>query len=251
MPASVEAGFDWRPWLDGDAARSAATIHLIRIPLPTDGIVIPSAVPELNPDEVARAERYLVEPPRRQYVATRVALRRLCGAMLSLDPSEVVFEFAQFGKPAIAAAQNPHGLTFNVSHSGAWAVIAIGWRRRIGVDIEALDARRNWRGLAERFFSIGECQQLAALPEALQHAAFYRIWTSKEAYLKATGLGMSMPLEDFTVAADPRTPPQVLSAKDDPTALTRWTGVAFSPNGDTFGALLWDGGAADVQFWTL
>jgi 4'-phosphopantetheinyl transferase len=252
MPASGEAAAEafWPPWPEGDVDRSATTIHLIRVPLPTDGVVVPSAVSELNPDEVARAERYLVEPPRRQFVATRAALRRLCGAMLSLAPRDVVFEFAQFGKPAVAAVQNPHGLTFNVSHSGAWAVIAIGWQRRIGVDIETQEARRDWRGLAERFFSTDERRQLAALPEPLRHAAFYRIWTSKEAYLKATGLGMSLPLEDFTVAADPNIPPQVLSAKDDPSASTRWAGRAFSPDGVTFGTLLWDGGAADVRQWT-
>ncbi|MDZ4689387.1 MAG: 4'-phosphopantetheinyl transferase superfamily protein [Planctomycetaceae bacterium] len=253
MPTPTDPALDevaWPRWPAGWSGWSASTIDLIRIPLPTDGAIVPATVGELSPDEVVRAERYLVEPPRRQFVTTRRALRRLCGAILSLDPREVLIEFTQFGKPAIAAAQNPHGLAFNVSHSGAWAAIAIGWQRRIGVDLEAVKPQLNWRGLAGRFFAEGEQQQLAELPEPLQPHGFYRVWTGKEAYMKATGLGMSFSLKDFTVAADPRVTPQVLDVVGQPEEAARWHGAAFAPAADVFGTLLWDNGPAEVRQWT-
>ena len=145
----------------------ASTLHVIRVPLATDDIVVPAHIPELSPDEVRRAERYVVEPPRRQFVITRRTLRQLCGRVLRIAPQDVTFEFTQFGKPAIAAAQNPPGLAFNVTHSGDWAVIAVGWQRRIGVDVESRDPNMDWRGLAGRFFSDDEQRQLFELPEPL------------------------------------------------------------------------------------
>lgn len=240
---------DWPEWI-GRPDRDAAAIDVIRIPLPADVTIVPSEFPELTPDEVRRAERYLVEPPRRQFVMTRVALRRVCGELLSLPPRDVTFEFAQFGKPLVAVVQNPNGLAFNVTHSGPSAVIAIGWRRRIGVDIEVANPRLNWRGLAKRFFSAGEQEQLAALPEPQQQTGFYRVWTGKEAFLKATGLGMSFPLDQFTMTADPAITPAVLHLAGDDNAPSQWTGAAFTPGEDTIGTLLWDHGPATVRQWT-
>lgn len=253
MPSPTEPALNDAAWPRlpiGWKGGSASIIDLIRIPLPADGTIVPAAVGELTPDEIRRAERYLVEPPRRQFVTTRRVLRRLCGTFLALEPRDVSFEFTQFGKPVLAAAQNPNGLAFNVTHSGAWAAIAIGRQRRIGVDLESLDRRLNWRGLAGRFFSEAEQRQLAELPESLQQHGFYRVWTGKEAYLKATGLGMSFPLQDFTVAADPRVTPQVLEVVGQPDEAARWRGTAFAPAADVFGTLLWDNGPAEIRQWT-
>jgi len=240
----------WPPMPADWTAASRDELHLVRLSLADTGPVIPAEIPELTPDEVRRAERYLVERPRRQFALTRRAVRRLCSRCLGIAPRDVAFEFTQFGKPTVAAAQNPDGLAFNVSHSGEWAVIALGWRRTLGVDIETVDHRTDFHGLAKRFFSPSEQQQLFALPEALQQAGFYRVWTGKEAYLKATGLGMSFPLGDFTVAADPRQPPRLLEVASQPQEPARWTAAAFTPARDVFGTLLWDHGPATIHHWT-
>jgi 4'-phosphopantetheinyl transferase len=250
MPASADSNASWIEWPGCNGlGDNPGAVHVFRIALPAAGTIVPATFPELSPDEIRRAERYVVEAPRRQFVATRVAVRRLLGEWLSVDPRDVAFEFAQFGKPRVAAAQNRDGLVFNVTHSGSWAVIAIGWQRSLGVDVETFDPRLNRDGLAGRFFSLDEQSQLAALPEPLRVAAFYRIWTTKEAYLKATGLGMSQPLDSFSVRADPQSPPAVLWASGDDADPARWHGTAFSPGEDAFGVVLWDGDPANVRWW--
>jgi 4'-phosphopantetheinyl transferase len=170
--------------------------------------------------------------------------------MLHLPPRAVVFEFATWGKPQLAERQNPAGLAFNVSHSGDWGVIALGWRRTLGVDLETADPGLDHTGLARRFFSDDEQRQLAALPAELRTAGFYRVWTGKEAYLKATGLGMSFPLGSFAVAADPRLPPRLLAVADRPEEPRRWTAAAFTPADNVFGTVMWDGGPATIHRWT-
>ena len=113
-------------------------------------------------------------------------------------------------------------LDFSVSHSADLALIAITVGRRVGVDVERHDAKVRILKLAARFFSPREAAQLASLPECDQLAGFYRGWTCKEAYLKATGLGLSFPLSKFTVALNPHEPASLLDVVDQPDEAARW-----------------------------
>ena len=113
------------------------------------------------------------------------------------------------GKPQLAAGQNPRALHFNVSHSNGIALIAVGSGEPLGVDIERIRKDVDTNSLAERFFSIRERAGLRALPEHLRVPGFYACWTRKEAFLKATGDGLSFPLANFSVTVHPERDPEL------------------------------------------
>lgn len=157
----------------------------------------------LSADEIARASRFLFEKDRTHFTRCRSALRRLLAAYLATSANEIRFEYMPGGKPQLADEQNPCALQFNVSHSAGMALIAVGSKHRIGVDLEKIRGDVDTTALAERFFSVREREGLRALPDHLRTSGFYACWTRKEAYLKATGDGLSFPLADFSVTTHP------------------------------------------------
>jgi 4'-phosphopantetheinyl transferase len=102
------------------------------------------------------------------------------------------------GKPFLPNSS----LRFNLSHASGTALLALGWEHDLGVDIEDASRRLDFANIAARFFAPQERQALEDLPEAEQPAAFFRCWTAKEAYIKALGGGLSIPLDSFTVSLD-------------------------------------------------
>jgi 4'-phosphopantetheinyl transferase len=157
----------------------------------------------LSSDEIARANRFHFEKDRLHFVRCRAALRRLLGRYLAIPAAEVRFEYLTNGKPQLAADQNQRSLQFNVSHSAGLALIAFGTERGLGVDIEKIRADVDTAALSERFFSLRERAGLKQLPEQSRVAGFFACWTRKEAFLKATGEGLSFPLADFSVSTHP------------------------------------------------
>jgi 4'-phosphopantetheinyl transferase len=122
-------------------------------------------------------------------------------------------------KPQLVAEQNPRALQFNVSHSGNIALIAVGSEHPLGVDIEKIRGDVDTAALAERFFSPRERCELRALPDHFRLPAFYACWTRKEAFLKATGDGLSFPLADFSVTTHPDVDPvleEIRGNREDP-----------------------------------
>lgn len=155
----------------------------------------------LNAMELARAKAYADAAARGFYVASVVFRRTILGQALHLLPAEVQFEVpAGSTKPQLARHQNPADWRFNVSHSGEYAVLALVQGRAVGVDIERMRAAVNWRGVAHTAFSASERAALLAASPLHRLDTFYRLWTAKEAYLKACGAGLSVPLEAVSVA---------------------------------------------------
>lgn len=157
----------------------------------------------LAPDEVARASRFHFEKDRIHFIRCRSALRGLLANYLAIPATEIRFEYLTGGKPQLAPEQNPRALQFNVSHSAGVALIAVGSEGRLGVDIEKIRNDTDTASLAERFFSLRERAGLKALPDHLRVPGFFACWTRKEAFLKATGNGLSFPLADFSVSTHP------------------------------------------------
>ncbi len=160
-------------------------------------------VSALSEDEMNRANRFLRAEDRARYMLTRAALRRLLGEATGASPEKLAFALGPYGKPALAGAETLH---FNVSHSGALALIGVSSNHPIGVDIELMRENVDELALARSFFCAEEHGLLASLEGAAQLAAFYRIWTCKEAVLKAFGVGITAYLKDFVVELTPAGP---------------------------------------------
>jgi 4'-phosphopantetheinyl transferase len=150
-------------------------------------------------------------PAARRFATRRTALRLLLGALLGEDPGRVALEHGANGKPRLAGRQ---ALTFNLAHRGDTAVIAVARAGSLGVDLESMRPRVSPQRLAARFFDEREAATLATLSPPLARAAFLRCWTAKEAVLKAIGTGLTEPLSDVAVNADPREPLRLLELPD-------------------------------------
>jgi 4'-phosphopantetheinyl transferase len=176
----------------------------------------------LSADEIARANRFHFDKDRIHFTRCRSALRGLLAGYLRIPATEIHFEYLTSGKPQLEADQNPRALQFNVSHSANVALIAVGSEHRLGVDIEEIRDDVETNSLAERFFSVRERAGLQALPDHLRVQGFFACWTRKEAFLKATGDGLSFPLADFSVTTHPDLDPALEEIRGNAEARKQW-----------------------------
>jgi 4'-phosphopantetheinyl transferase len=157
----------------------------------------------LSAQERSRAATFLRQNDQRRFIATRGLLRRLLSIYLRYDAAEFLIGSNAFGKPELCnLGEAPAEIRFNYSHSNSLAVFAFARSRRVGVDVECVEADVARDSIAERFFCPREVAALRALPKARQSTAFFKCWTRKEAYVKARGEGFSIPLESFDVSSD-------------------------------------------------
>jgi 4'-phosphopantetheinyl transferase len=145
----------------------------------------------LTTDEIRRADGYRFARDRAHFIASRALLRLLLGRYLDMDPPELRLVYGPSGKPELPPSRRPHRLHFNVSRSDDVALYAFVLDRQVGVDVERIRPAVAAETVAEELFSSGEVAALRALPTALQADAFSESWTRKEAYVKATGRGLS------------------------------------------------------------
>lgn len=157
-----------------------------------------AAVGELSEEERARAARFATDALRNRWLHGHVATRRILAQELVVAPRAVVYGAAAAGKPFVAAPAGS-GIEFSFSDSGDLALLAVGCSCPLGVDVESRRPLLDLAGVAERFFAAEECAALFALPDAERDAGFYRLWTRKEAYIKALGAGLGHPLARFVV----------------------------------------------------
>lgn len=193
----------------------------------------------LDADETTRAQRFYFERDRRHFTAARGSLRRLLGRYLGIPAEQVCFGYGPRGKPFVAANQT--ALRFNLSHSHGRAMFVFAHGRDVGIDLEA-GARLgdDWPGLVRRVFSAREQALLAALPPEARRAGFLNGWTRKEAYLKATGLGIVDGLQTIEVTLSPDDPPALLAAP----AGMAWTLRDLPMDGGFAAALVVEGAGA-------
>lgn len=152
----------------------------------------------LSAEERQRGARFLHAEDRHRFLLTRSLVRTALSRYAPVAPQDWIFTANEHGRPAIA---NTHpqaaGLCFNLSHTRGLIVLGVCRDREMGVDVENMRERIPSSGIAERFFAPQESAALANLPEELRHERFFTYWTLKEAYIKARGRGMSIPLDRF------------------------------------------------------
>ena len=201
---------------------AGAEVHVWAAPLELPEARLAVIVAMLSPDEQVRAARFHFERDRGRFIAGRGFLRALLGRYLQTEPAQLQFSYSPRGKPSLAAPAN-NGLHFNLAHSDALALLAVTRACPVGVDVERINPLRDAEGITERFFSPRESAALKALPADQKPAAFFNLWTRKEAWLKATGDGISEFLSKSEVSFLPDEPARFLSILGDTQAAAAWT----------------------------
>jgi 4'-phosphopantetheinyl transferase len=182
-------------------ALSPGAIHLWEVNL--DHFIFNDVLSE---DERARAAKFRFDHDRKRFTSGRTALRLLLGGYLKTNPEKIQFAYGSAGKPAVVGS----AVTFNLAHSGPYALIGVMLDRQLGVDVEQIREIDDISSVAQYSFSPDEFSRWQSLPANQKVIAFYRCWSRKEAYLKAIGEGIAQRLQKFDVAFETDTPPGIL-----------------------------------------
>jgi medium-chain acyl-[acyl-carrier-protein] hydrolase len=234
----------WHDW-SCHAPLGENDVHVWQARLDVDEERVRHWASMLVPEELARAERFHFRIDRQRYVVGRGVLRRMLGEYLGMRPTEVGLWYNSHGKPALTGESDRGGVKFNASHSGDLLFLAIAKGREVGVDVEHVRRLPDWRELAGRYFAPTELAELDTVPAPERERAFFQCWTRKEAYIKAQGLGMTLPLDQFAVSLAGE-PARLVSTDHDPAQLSRWTLRDVSPGGDYAAAVVADGSGWDL-----
>ncbi|MGH9683821.1 MAG: 4'-phosphopantetheinyl transferase family protein [Candidatus Acidiferrales bacterium] len=199
--------------------------------------------PHLSADENERASRFHFNRDRTRFIAARGALRELLGGYLRLPPGAITFHYDGHKKPSLDGKLTGKSLNFNVSHSDDVVVYAFGWDRNIGIDVEKMRQDFGGEDVARRYFSSGEVSRLMTLDQRDRSLGFFNCWTRKEAYVKACGEGLEIPLDSFEVSLEPGKLGRFLGGVDD-----KWHLAAFDVDEFSPGAVVYDGSPCDLRF---
>src|SRR5882672_7705040 len=205
----------------------------------------------LTSDEHARSARFQFERDRQRFIVARGVLRDLLGRYLQIHPGKISFVYNAFGKPDLGP-EFTNRLKFNLSHSAGLALIAIATASDVGVDLEHIRPQSDYADIARRFFSAAEVDYLIALPGHLYAEAFFSCWTKKEAYLKACGEGLAIPLNSFSVplTTDPApTPVELYVASKGIVPARRWSLYTLRPAPGYAAALAIEGTGRRLRQW--
>jgi 4'-phosphopantetheinyl transferase len=198
----------------------------------------------LSPEEMARADRFAFDHLRQSYQVSQGALRLLLARYMMCDPRELAFTFGPQGKPALRERSR---LRFNIGHSGGLALYAFAVDCEIGVDVEEVRGNAELERIAARFFCEAEASALSSIgDERLRREAFFRCWTRKEAYVKAVGGGLSLPLDHFQVSLLPDEPARFVHIGNDAASAAAWNLQHLDPAPNYVGALAYRGRARDT-----
>ncbi len=176
----------------------------------------------LSEEERQRARQFRYEEHRRSFVVSRGILRNLLSHYTSLKPEEVQYKYTLAGKPHLANADGSSDLCFSLSHAGLLVLYAFSWGRQVGIDVECIRPMEEMDQIATNNFASREYREYRSLSSQEQLQAFYNGWTRKEAFIKATGDGLSFPLQEIEVSLRPAEPAQLLTLYGSREEARRW-----------------------------
>ena len=227
-------------WQTAPAVPSArlGEVHVWRLPRQVLARALDEGESVSSAAEKAQSKRIRRPEARAEQLAGWGFLREVLSRYLSIPPQELVFDFGPRGKPSLIRDQNHDSLQFSLSHSRGTLLVAVARGREVGVDVETIRPERPHLALAWRFFSSKEAEGLATLPAQVRPFAFASAWTRKEAYLKATGEGISLrALRKTEVTFAPGEPARLLSTPNGRADAARWALAPLYPGQGTTGAL--------------
>jgi len=226
----------WRP--PPPSALETGAVHVWRIRPARHDTSTAWAV--LSDAERERAGRFIFEEHRKFFVATHAIVRRILATYIGLPADALQFAESEAGKPSLLRGQSETHVEFNLSHSGDLALLAVSAAARVGVDVERWHRHTEHLELAEHFFSAHERDALRALAahDADLVAGFFAAWSRKEAYLKATGTGITQGLDHFSVSLRPGEPARLITDERDAMASERWYFAALDAGPEYSAALV-------------
>ena len=161
----------------------------------------------LSDEEKQRAQRFKFDIHRNQFIAFHGFMRMVLAQYLKIAPQEIIYSKGEKGKPFIDMPTNSISpIQFNLSHTQTVALLAVTLEKDVGIDIEHIDRKTDWKGICQRFFTEPEQKALFSLDKSQQEHAFYTLWTRKEAYMKVLGTGLSLSPTEFTLTVPPKAP---------------------------------------------
>jgi 4'-phosphopantetheinyl transferase len=190
----------------------------------------------LSDFESQRASQFVFEEDRIRFVQAHGFLRITLASYLDVAPELLTFAYSSQGKPRLHPGFFDPRLQFNLSHARDLAVVAVTLDNSVGVDVERIHAMADFEGIARHFFSAAEVKELLMLVGEFRLAGFFRCWTCKEAYLKAIGEGLRVPLDQFRVVVDPNQPARLLSIRGDARLADEWSMCDLHVTGGHTGA---------------
>ncbi|MDM9383163.1 4'-phosphopantetheinyl transferase superfamily protein [Chlorogloeopsis sp. ULAP01] len=234
------ANHEWFP-APTDLTLLPDDVHLWRIELERSQLELESLLTTLCGDEVARANRFYFQQHQERFIAGRGILRAILGRYLQIEPQAVQFDYQAQGKPLLAGKFACSGLSFNLSHSQDLALCAVTTHRPIGVDLEYIRSVSDVESLAQRFFAPREYAVVRSLPPDQKQQIFFRYWTCKEAYLKATGVGIAH-LEEVEIFLTPESPAKLNTDEE-------WSLVELIPAPNYVAATAVAGSRFNLKCW--
>lgn len=224
-------------------------IHVFAATLSWPADILKQFATILSPDETARANKFKFERHRNRFIAGRGALREILALYLNANPSELTFDYSPNGKPTLAGQFAKTGIHFNLAHSEELALIAVTRIGIVGVDVERVRAVKEMDHLVARFFSPRESEAFQKVSEAEKPAAFFNLWTRKEALLKATGEGITRSLSLVEVSFLPGQPAQLIAIAGDSAKAAEWSLRELSPAIGFTGAIAIQSRDINVRCW--
>jgi 4'-phosphopantetheinyl transferase len=156
----------------------------------------------LSEDERRKCSRFVFDKDRHSCLVTRALLRTVLSRYAPVPPERWRFAANEYGRPSVDEPREQRWLRFNLSHTEGLVVCLVARRREVGVDVEDRTRSGELLAVADRFFSPFEVQALRALPREEQLDRFFFYWTLKESYIKARGMGLAIPLSQFSFELD-------------------------------------------------
>jgi len=227
----------------------SGAVHVWRACLDQSPLQVDKFQITLDDDERSRACRFYFSRDRQRFIVARGILRSILAGYLGRIPSSISLTYGSHGKPALASESGADAIRFNVSHSHGMALYALTRGREVGVDLEFIRRDVKAEQIAGQCFSHSEIIALQALPLSVRDDAFFLCWTRKEAYIKARGAGLSMPLDQFDVSLIPGEPAALLNTQPDSDEALRWSLMNLTPACGYAAALAVEGCDWTPSFW--
>lgn len=186
-------------------------------------------VESLSTEEIERAQRFVRQSDRDRYIFAHGVLRSILGAYVGRAPCQLVIEAEHYYKPCLLSPSGDNDIQFNLSHSGDMSLIAVTRGTVVGIDVEHIREVPDALQIVNSVFSVDERRFFNSLPPADFEEAFFACWTSKEAFLKGIGKGLSYPLDQFSIIFSKGESDSVIYVHDDPAYAYCWKIIRLSP----------------------